>query len=132
MINALKYVEALEKSGFTKEEAKTSMNIWLELMNDNLASKMDLKELEFATSKEFANVRHEMREEFKNVRHEMREEFKNVRHEMKEEFKNVRHEMREEFSNVRHEIISLEQRLTIKLGLMMATGLTIMGLIQKL
>ncbi len=86
------------------------MNIWLELMNDNLASKMDLKELEFATSKEFANVRHEMREEFKNVRHEMKEEF----------------------TNVRHEIHSLEQRLTIKLGLMMATGLTIMGLIQKL
>ncbi len=99
MINALKYVEALEKSGFTQEEAKTSMNIWLELMNDNLASKMDLKELEFATSKEFAKVRHEMKEEF---------------------------------TNVRHEIHSLEQRLTIKLGLMMATGLTIMGLIQKL
>ena len=78
MINALKYVEAMEKSGFTEEEAKTTINIWLELMNDNLASKLDLKNLEFATKQEFTAVRHEMKEEFKNVRHEMKEDRKSV------------------------------------------------------
>lgn len=117
MINALKYVEVLEKSGFTEEEAKTSLNIWLELMNDNLASKMDLRELEIATKQEFAAVRTEM---------------SNFRHEMKEEFTNVRHEMKEMELTLRSDIHSLEHKLTIKLGLMMAAGLTLMGLIQKL
>lgn len=44
MINALMYVEKLEETGFTSEQAKISVSTWLELMNDNLASKNDLKE----------------------------------------------------------------------------------------
>lgn len=105
-MNAIKYMDELEQKGFTKEQAKTSINLWIELMNQNLASKNDLLE-----------VQSELKNEIKDLNHKMDNEFLSVRHEMKE----IRHEMKE-----------MESRLTIKLGSFMAAGLVIMGLLQKL
>jgi hypothetical protein len=45
MINALKYVEELEQTGFTSEQAKISVTTWIELMNDNLATKNEMREI---------------------------------------------------------------------------------------
>lgn len=43
MFNALKYTQALEKAGFTKTQAETSMNLLIEVMNENFATKADLE-----------------------------------------------------------------------------------------
>jgi hypothetical protein len=51
---------------------------------------------------------------------------------MKEEFTAVRHEMKEMETNLRSEMKSLMHEQTIKLGLMMATGLSLLGILQKL
>lgn len=56
MINALKYVEELEQTGFTSEQAKTTVTTWIELMNDNLATKDDLKELEIKVSNRIDSI----------------------------------------------------------------------------
>lgn len=45
MLNAIKYMDELEKNGFTQPQAKTSVNLWLELMNENLATKIEMNEL---------------------------------------------------------------------------------------
>jgi hypothetical protein len=66
MINALMFVEKLEETGFTSEQAKTSVSTWLELMNDNLVTKDEWK-------KESTALRHEMKEGFSAVRLEMKE-----------------------------------------------------------
>lgn len=49
MINALKYTEDLEKAGFSPEQARVSVNAWMDLMNNNFATKSDLKEYQFMT-----------------------------------------------------------------------------------
>ena len=46
MFNTLKYVKIMEEVGFTREEAETSIKILVEIMDEKLASKQDLKELE--------------------------------------------------------------------------------------
>lgn len=45
MFNALKYTQELENVGFTREQAEKSVNILIEIMQENLASKQDIKEL---------------------------------------------------------------------------------------
>lgn len=45
MINALRYTEELEKAGFTKEQAKKSVDTWMSLINENFVTKSDLKEI---------------------------------------------------------------------------------------
>ena len=47
MFNALKYTQELEKAGFTREQAEVSMKLLIDIMNENFATKSDLKELEF-------------------------------------------------------------------------------------
>lgn len=47
MFNALKYTQELEKAGFTREQAETSVRFVIEVMNETFATKADLKELEF-------------------------------------------------------------------------------------
>lgn len=49
MINALRYTEDLEKAGFTPEQARVSVNAWMDLMNNNFATRSDLKEYQFMT-----------------------------------------------------------------------------------
>lgn len=71
MMNAIKYMDELEQKGFTNEQAKTSVNLWIELMNENVASKNDLLE-----------VKNELKEDIKDLIHKMDKEFLSVRHEM--------------------------------------------------
>ena len=61
MINAITYMDELEKKGFTREQAKASVNLWIELMNENLASKNDIKDLLHKMETDSMSVRHEMK-----------------------------------------------------------------------
>ncbi len=46
MFNTLKYAKMLEEVGFSRNQSETSIGILVEIMEDRLASKQDLKELE--------------------------------------------------------------------------------------
>jgi len=45
MFNTLKYAKILEEVGFSREQAETSIKILVEIMEDKMATKQDLKEL---------------------------------------------------------------------------------------
>ena len=45
MFNTLKYAKMLEEVGFSRDQAETSIKILVEIMEDKLATKQDLKEL---------------------------------------------------------------------------------------
>ena len=47
MFNTLKYAKMLEEVGFSREQAETSIKILVEIMEDKLATKQDIRELEF-------------------------------------------------------------------------------------
>ncbi len=46
MFNALKYTEELEKAGFSQEQAKATVRILVDTMEQNFATKHDLRELD--------------------------------------------------------------------------------------
>ena len=56
MFNALKYTEELEKVGFTREQSDVSIRAVIDIMNENLATKADLRELEFKLREELKAV----------------------------------------------------------------------------
>lgn len=45
MINALAYTNTLQKAGFTREQAEASVNILNDVIDQNLATKEDVKDL---------------------------------------------------------------------------------------
>lgn len=61
MINAIKYMDDLIETGFTQEQAKTTVSMWMELMNENLATKEEFKALELSTKIEFKALENEIK-----------------------------------------------------------------------
>lgn len=55
MSKAFKYIEELEREGFTTGQAKASVNIWTDLMEDNLATKHDLEKLSLKLHNDMKN-----------------------------------------------------------------------------
>ena len=107
MIHVLRYTEELEKVGFTNEQAKKSVQLWMDLMDQNFATKADFKEHYFMTKTDLSEVRSEMKE-FKT---EIQSEMKELRTEFKADIKAVEH------------------TLTIRMGVMLGASI---GLITAL
>jgi hypothetical protein len=47
MINTLKYARKLEEAGFSRQQAEANIQIIAEIVEDDVATKQDLKELEY-------------------------------------------------------------------------------------
>lgn len=46
MFNTLRYARMLEEAGFSRDQAEISIKILVEIMEDKLATKQDIRELE--------------------------------------------------------------------------------------
>lgn len=121
MIHALRYTEELEKVGFTTEQAKKSVQVWMELMDQNFATKADFKEYYFITRNDLINFKIEMKsyvdERFKSID----ERFKSI----EERFIAIEKRL----DNIEAKFESLENKLVIKLGIMMAAAISIVSVI---
>ena len=147
MINALRYTEELEKVGFSTEQAKRSVQIWMELMDQNFASKADFKEHYFMTKTDQIELRHEVKTQIDELRHEVKTQIDELRHDVKTQIDELRHEVKTQIDELRHEVNvirfemntkfkviddkfdKLESRLIIKLGFMMASSIGVVSAI---
>lgn len=84
MINAIKYMDDLIETGFTQEQSKTTVSMWMELMNENLATKNELKALELAAKSELKEVKTSLENKIEKLDLKMEKEFAAVRSEMKD------------------------------------------------
>lgn len=128
MIQILRYTEELEKVGFTTEQAKKSVQMWMDLMDQNFATKADFKEHYFMTKTDLKDVQSEMKDlksELQNEMKDLRNELKDFKIEVKSEFKQVRLEVKSDLKN-------LEHNLTIRLGIMLAASVGIISAIVSL
>ncbi len=103
MFNTLRYAKMLEEVGFSREQAETSIKILVEIMEDKLASKQDLKEMKLSSEQDFKEFRLASSQDFKEFKLE-----------------------------IEHSMAQLESRLTIKMGTMLAAFVAILTAIQKL
>jgi hypothetical protein len=132
MIHALRYAEKLEKAGFSKEQAKASIQIWIDLMDQNFATKGDFKEYYFMTKNDWLLLRHEFKEDLEVLRGEVKADIAELRAEVKVDVAALRAEVKADIAEVRSDMRSLENRLTIKLGAMMAVSFGIVSIIVTL
>ena len=105
MIHVLRYTEELEKVGFSTEQAKKSVQLWMDLMDQNFATKSDFKEHYFMTKNDLKDVQNDMKELKSDLQNDMKE--------LKSEFKT--------------EMKDIEYRLTVRLGVMLAGSIGIIS-----
>lgn len=141
MIHALRYTEDLEKSGFTPEQAKRSVIIWMELMDQNFATKSDYREQSLKGEMVLTALRSELKKDIADVRAELKQDISDLRSELKQDISDLRSELKQDISDLRSEVADLRLEvkkigpdLTIKLGVMMVATVgamsTIIGLIR--
>ena len=114
MWNSLKYTKQLEEVGLTRIQAETHIQIMGEIVDTNLASKQDMKDL-----------RQDMRQDMKDLTQELQQEMKDLKVELRQEMKDLGQELR-------HEMRLLEQRMTIKLGAIVSVAMTVVVAVAKL
>lgn len=73
MFNALKYSQELQKAGFSREQAEASVNLLVDVMDQNFATKADLKDLEHRMDIRFSDLKSEMDLRFSKVESKFQE-----------------------------------------------------------
>ena len=134
MIHALRYTEDLEKVGFSTEQARASVQIWMDLMDQNFATKSDFKEHYFMTRNDLMNLQIM----FKNHFDEIDKRFVDIDRrfiEIDKRFTEIDKrftEVDKRFTEIEAKFEKLESNLIIKLGIMMAASIGIISAIINL
>ncbi len=131
--NALKYTQRLEDAGFTREQAQETVKTVIETVDDNFATKFDLKEMEYALRGDIQSVRTELyvvRAELKQDIQALRTELKQDIQDLRTELYAVRAELKQDIQDLRHDMKQMESRLTIKMGAMMMAGIAILQFLK--
>ena len=114
MIQALRYTEDLESVGFSHKQAKMSVQIWMDLMDQNFATKADFKEHYFMSRNDLL---------------ELRIDFKDRCDEIEVQFNKRCDGIDNRCDRIEAKIDQLENRLIIKLGGMQVGLIAIIGIL---
>ena len=140
MFNALDYVKRLSDGGFTNEQARNSLEIWIEIMNDGFISRHEFEKFDIRISGQFevqtselkryidiqiSGFRIEIKQEIADVRTELKQEIADLRTELKQEIADLRTEIKQEIANLRTEFTKALHKQTILMGSMFALSTTI-------
>ena len=121
MFNTLSYAKMLEEAGFSRTQAETSVKVLVDAMEDKLASKQDLKDLQIA-----------VKQDMKDLQIAVKQDMKNLQIAVKQDMKELQTRVEQDLSSMGQKIELLESRMTIKMGSMLAASIVIMTALQKL
>jgi len=106
MLNALRYTRVLENAGFTEEQAKAAVDCWMEFMSAEFATKGDLKELEYTTRSALKDLEYNVNKRLDQVDIKLEQ-------------------IDQKFDQIDQKLEKHELKLTIKLGVIMLSGITV-------
>jgi capsule polysaccharide export protein KpsE/RkpR len=141
MFNALRYIKKLESAGFNREQAEIQVQLVLESIEEEMATKTDLSEIrtEMASMKgelktDIAEVRTEMasmKGALKSDIAEVRTEMASMKGELKADIAEVRAEMAFMKGELKTDMASLKTDLLIKMGGMFILSTTLLGFLIR-
>lgn len=131
MFDSLMYAKKLEEAGLTREQAEAHVQMLTDVVNSNLATRQDLKDLRGDLRADIARVRTELKTEIAQVRTELKTEIAEVRTELKAEIADLRNELRAETAGLHAEMRALEYRMTIKLGTIVSLAIGVAVTLAK-
>jgi hypothetical protein len=71
VFNAIKYSQELEKAGFSREQAEASVKLLIDIMDQNLATRSDLQNVEITLRAEIREVASGLRSDLKDVQYKL-------------------------------------------------------------
>lgn len=127
--DTLAYANKLKEAGMDTKLAETQAQVQAELLtklvDDQLATKQDFKDLQIATKQDFENLHKDMNGQLKDLRKDMDGNLKGLRSDMDSQLKEMRTEMRSQ-------AIEIEHRLLFKLGSIMVISISALATLMTL
>jgi hypothetical protein len=119
MFNTLKYARMLEEVGFSRDQAETSIRILVETMEDKLASKQDLKDLDVS-----------LKQDLKDLDVSLKQDMKVLEISLKQDMKELETSLKQDMKELDFKIQQTESKLTIRMGTMLAASIAIITALQ--
>jgi len=119
--DTLKFAKRLKEAGFTEQQAEALAAAEAEFVEENLATKRDLKELEVALKRDIKELEVALKRDIK----ELDLKIEQVRVELTREIKELE-------TKLARDLKDLEYRMTIKLGAMLVVAAGVMATLPKL
>lgn len=124
MFNVLKYTKTLEAVCHSREQAEAQVIMIAEIMENNLASSQDLKDLKLAVAQDMKDFRASVAQDMKDFRISVAQDMKDLRLEISQDMKELRAELE-------NKLIQAEYRITIKLGTIVTVAIATTATIFK-
>ena len=128
--DALKYVEELKEAGYPENQAQAQIRIWNHIVDSELATKRDIKELDIKIESVKSELKRDIKEldiKIESVKSELKRDIK----ELDIKIESVKSELKRDIKELEFKIKELESRLTIKLGVMLAAAVTLLAALMK-
>lgn len=94
MINVLRFTEELEKVGFTVDQARKSVDTWMSLINENFATKSDMREFQLVNKAELREVQVELQNDMRNLRVDLEGQIKDLKVDLEGQIKDLKTDIR--------------------------------------
>jgi hypothetical protein len=114
VFDTLMYAKKLQAVGFTAEQAETQAECMAEILDSNVATKKDLKELEAATKKDLKELEAATKKDLKELE------------------ATTKRDLRELADSLQKQLFTLETKLTIRMGVAAVAIITLLTAILKL
>jgi hypothetical protein len=116
MFNALKYNEVLEKSGWSKQQATGLLEVVSDMADQNFATKMDIQLSETKLSAEIRQVETRLEAKINDLETRLVAKINELENRMMSEIKRL---------DAKIDVV--ENRIVMRLGILMSVGFTILG-----
>lgn len=130
--DTLSYAKRLRDAGVPSDQAEAHAEAAGEFIMAQLATQNDLA----AVRSDLDTVRRELQTSIDSVRHDLEASIERVRHDLEVSIDRVRHDLEASIAGVRRDlegkIDTQTLRLTVRLGVMLAAGLTLLAAVLKL
>ena len=137
------FVKELTKAGMPEEQAEVLARSQATLIDEKLATKQDLKELELRLKRDIQELKRDMQEMEANLKRDMKElemrltrDMQELKRDMKELEANLKRDMKELEMRLTRDMQEMELRLkhdlTVRLGSMMVVAIGVVAALVKL
>ena len=121
------FVKRLTRAGMPEDQAEIIARGQAR-RDEHLATQPDLKALELTLKNDLEKVRAELKHDLEKVRAEL----ETVKAELKNDIETVRAELETVKIELKRDMHELEHKLTIKLGVIVVIGITVLSVFDKL
>ena len=135
MFNTLRYAKKLEAAGVSREQAEAQIQIIAEILEEDMATKLDLSHTKDELKVDIHNLRvelHSFRDDLKKDISGVRTEMYTIRDDLKKDITTVKTELYLVRDDLRKDISVLEHKLALKLGTIITVAITAATAVIKL